>query len=107
MTQRGTTQHNTTHAKRTVVPQAPVSADFLEALEVLTQLHVEGVGNGLAELAIFGILLTVKHPIRDLELARILHDRHKPFNFLGGQLASPATNRKVYITENLNSKHVH
>ena len=89
------------------MPQAPVSANLLEALEILTQLHVEGVGNGLAELAVLCVLLTVKHPVRDLELARILHDRHKPLDFLSGQLASPAVTRKVCITENRAQEKAH
>ena len=70
--------------------QATVGTDLLEALEVLTQLHVEGVGHHLAELAILDVLLTVKHPIRHLELARVLDDRHQTLNLLLRQLTSPA-----------------
>lgn len=76
--------------RRTIVPQTPVSADLLEALQILTQLHVEGVGHHLAELAVLDVLLTVKHPIRHLELARVLDDRHQTLNLLLRQLTSPA-----------------
>ena len=67
--------------------QATVGADLLEALQVVTELHVEGVRDALRELAILRVLLAVEHPVRHLELARVLHDRHKPLDLLSRKLA--------------------
>ena len=67
--------------------QATVGTDLLEALEVLAQLHVERVGDDLRELAVLHVLLPVQHPVRHLELARVLHDRHKPLDLLSRKLA--------------------
>ena len=75
----------------TVVPQATVGADLLEALEVIAQLHVEGVGDNLAELAILGVLLAVEHPVGHLELPRVLHDRHQTLDLFRRELTSPVT----------------
>lgn len=71
------------------MPQTAVGTNLLEALEVLAQLHVERVGDHLAELAIFHVLLPVQHPIRHLELARVLDDRHQTLNLLLRQLTGP------------------
>ena len=82
--------------RRTVVPKAAVRADLLETLEVLTQLHVEGVGHHLAELAILDVLLAVKHPVRHLELTRVLDDRHETLDLLLGKLARTAQQRGAH-----------
>jgi len=74
---------------RTVVAQAAVRPDLLEALQVLAQLHVKCVGDDLRELAVLVVLLPVEHPVGNLELARVLHDGHQTLNLLSGQLASP------------------
>merc|ERR1719164_459487 len=78
-----------THAQAPVVAQTTVRADLLEALEVLAQLHVEGVGDDLRELAVLGVLLAVEHPVRHLELARVLHDGHQALHLLRRQLTRP------------------
>ena len=70
--------------------QATVGTDLLEALEVLAQLHVERVGDDLRELAVLHVLLPVQHPVRHLELARVLDDRHQTLNLLLGQLTRTA-----------------
>merc|ERR1719331_1070779 len=74
------------HAQAPVVPQTAVGADLLEPLEVLAQLHVESVGDALRELAVLGVLLAVEHPVRPLDLARVLHNRHQPLHLLRSQL---------------------
>merc|ERR1719282_1082227 len=78
-----------THAQAPIVPQTTVGTNLLEALKVLAQLHVERVGHYLTELAILDILLPVQHPIRHLELARVLDDRHQTLNLLLRKLTGP------------------
>ena len=56
--------------------------DLLEPLEVIPELHVKLVGDDLGEPAVLIILLSVKEPVRHLELPRVLQHRHHPIHFL-------------------------
>jgi hypothetical protein len=67
-----------------------MGTNLLEALEILAQLNVKRVRHHLAELAVLHVLLPVQHPIRNLELTRVLDDRHQTLNLLLRQLTSPA-----------------
>ena len=78
----------TTDTEAPEVTQTTVSADLLEALEIVTQLGVDGVGDELAALAIDNILLPVQEPRRDLELLRVLDDRYNPLKLVRVQVAS-------------------
>lgn len=68
------------------MPQTTVGADLLQALEVLTQLAVHAVGQGVAVLAIHNVALTVEEPRRDLVLRRVLDDGDDALELFGGQL---------------------
>jgi len=78
----------TTDTEAPEVTQTTVSADLLEALEIVTQLGVDGVGDELAALAVNNILLPVQEPRRDLELLRVLDDRYNPLKLVRVQVAS-------------------
>ena len=78
----------TTDTEAPEVTQTTVSADLLEALEIVTQLGVDGVGDELTALAIDNILLPVQEPRRDLELLRVLDDRYNPLKLVRVQVAS-------------------
>ena len=56
------------------VAQTTVDTDLLQALQVLTQLVVQAVGQQLAGGAVLDVLLTVQEPGGDLVLGRVLHD---------------------------------
>jgi hypothetical protein len=56
----------TTDAEAPVVTETTVSADLLQALEIVTELAVDTVGEGLAVLAIDDIALPVEEPGGDL-----------------------------------------
>jgi 5-enolpyruvylshikimate-3-phosphate synthase len=56
----------TTDTEAPVVTETTVSADLLEALEVLTELGVDTVGEDLSVLAVDNVALPVKEPGRDL-----------------------------------------
>ena len=66
-----------------------MSTDLLETLEVLADLAVENVGHNLRVLAILDVVLPVEHPVRDLVLARVRHDRN--------HLLDLADKKKIYI----------
>ena len=56
----------TTDAEAPVVTETTVSADLLEALEVLTELGVDAVGEDLGVLAVDNVALPVEEPGGDL-----------------------------------------
>lgn len=55
----------TTDAESPVVAETTVSADLLEALQIVTELAVDVVGEDLSVLAIDDIALSVEEPGRD------------------------------------------
>lgn len=57
-----------------VVSQTSVRSDLLQSLEVVSELLVDGVGEGVRVLSVGQVLLPVKEPGGDLELGRVLHD---------------------------------
>jgi len=54
--------------------------DLLETLKIISQLHVKSIGNNLGVFPILVILLSVKKPVWDLELARVSNDCHEVIN---------------------------
>lgn len=54
----------TADAEAPVVTETTVSADLLEALQVLTELGVDTVGKDLGVLAVNDIALTVEEPLQ-------------------------------------------
>lgn len=68
--------------------QTTVGADLLEALEILTELGVETVGDNLGVLAIGDVALSVEEPRGDLVLSRGLEDGHDTLELFGGELTS-------------------
>ena len=57
--------------------------DLLQTLKIISQLHIQCIGNNLGVLSIFVILLPVKEPVWNLELARIRNNCHKLVKLLG------------------------
>lgn len=54
--------------------ETTVSADLLQALQVITELGVDTVGQDLGVLAVDNIALSVEEPGGDLVLSRVLDD---------------------------------
>ena len=75
------------HPQTPVVPQTSVRADLLQALQVLTQLRVDGVGEDVLVLAVDDVALTVEEPGRDLVLGGVLDDGDDALEFFGGEFA--------------------
>ena len=61
--------------------ETTVGADLLQALQVLTQLVVQTVGEDLRVRSVLDVLLSVKEPGGDLVLGRILHDGDDALQF--------------------------
>lgn len=61
-----------TDTETPVVTETTVGPDLLQALEILTELRVDGVGEDLRVLTIGDILLSVKEPSRDLVVEGVL-----------------------------------
>jgi hypothetical protein len=64
----------TTDTEAPVVTETTVSADLLQALEIVTELAVDTVGKGLAVLAIDDIALPVEEPGGDLVWEMLDHN---------------------------------
>jgi len=78
----------TPHTDAPVVPDTTVGPDLLQALEVVTELLVEVVGQHLREFAVLGVLLPVKEPVRDPVLARVLHHGDELLHVVLGEFTS-------------------
>ncbi|KAH9086753.1 hypothetical protein Ae201684P_000174 [Aphanomyces euteiches] len=78
----------TTHTETPPVAQTTMDADLLQAFQIVTQLGVQDVGNGLRALAGLEVLLSVEEPSGDLELGWVLDDRDQTFDFIVGQFTS-------------------
>ena len=79
-----------TDTETPVVTETTVGADLLEALEVVTELGVQSVGNGLGVLAIGDVALSVQEPGGDLVLGRVLEDGDDTLKLFGGKLTGAA-----------------
>lgn len=75
----------TTHAETPVVAETTVSADLLQALQVVTQLRVDAVGQDLRVLAVHDVALPVEEPAGDLVLGRVLDDGDDSLELFGGE----------------------
>jgi hypothetical protein len=85
----------TTDTETPVVSETTVGADLLEALEILTELGVDTVGEDVGVLAIDDIALSVDEPGRDLVLGGVLEDGDDSLELFGGELTS-AVNMSVF-----------
>jgi hypothetical protein len=94
-----------THAEAPVVSETTVSTDLLQALEILTELGVDTVGEDLGVLSVDNVALPVEEPGGDLvcemsELARtaqivvirtlegVLEDGDDTLELFGGEVTS-------------------
>lgn len=68
--------------------ETPVSTDFLESLQILTELVVEGVGKNLRVLSVDNITLTIEKPGGDLILGRVLDDSDDPLKLFSSKFTS-------------------
>jgi hypothetical protein len=69
------------------VSETTVCPDLLQALQIITHLGVNSVGQDLRVLAVNDILLSVQEPCWDFELGRVLHDGDNSFKFVRVEVA--------------------
>jgi len=62
-----------------------MSADLLEALEIVTELGVDAVGENLVVLAVDNVALSVEEPGWDLVLGWVLDDGDDALELFGGK----------------------
>lgn len=87
-----------TDTQAPVVTETAVGADLLQALEVLTELGVQTVGDNLVVLAVGDVTLSVQEPRRDLVLGRGLEDGDDALKLFGGKLTGTGRKRTVSIS---------
>jgi hypothetical protein len=78
----------TTDTDTPVVTQTSVSTNLLQTFQVLTELVVQTVGQGVSVFAVLVVLLSVEEPVGDLVLGGVLHDGDDAFEFIVGELTS-------------------
>jgi hypothetical protein len=79
-----------TDTESPVVTETTVSADLLQAFQIITELGIDTVGENLAVLAIDDIALTIEEPRWDLVLSGVLDDCDDTLEFFGGKFTSAA-----------------
>jgi ABC-type thiamine transport system substrate-binding protein len=87
-----------TDTETPVVTETTVGTDLLQALEIITELGVDTVGEDLAVLAINNIALSVEEPGWDLVLGWVLDDGDDALKLFGGKFTG--------TKHNLNQPHV-
>jgi hypothetical protein len=75
----------TAHTQAPVVTETTVGTDLLEALEILTELGVDTVGQDLRVLAVDDVALPVEEPGGNLVLGRVLDDGDDSLKLFGGK----------------------
>ena len=73
-----------------MMPQPPMTPNFLEPLEVVPHLLVDGIGQDMRAFPVDEVLLPVEKPVGDLELRGALHDADDPLEFVRVELAGSA-----------------
>lgn len=73
----------TTDTETPVVTETTVGADTLQALEILTDLAIDTVGDHVVVLAIADVALSVQEPGGDLVLKGVLEDGDEALEFFG------------------------
>ena len=77
-----------TDTEAPVVTETTVSTDLLQALQIITELGVNTVGENLAVFAIDDIALTIEEPGWDLVLGGVLDDGDDTLELFGGEFTS-------------------
>lgn len=95
----------TTDTQTPVVTQTTVGADLLQALEILTELAVQTVGQNLGVLAVGDVALSVEEPGGDLVLGGVLEDGDDTLEFFGGELTSAVSSQLLLLSNRHHSLH--
>jgi len=77
----------TPHSHSPLMSQPSMISDFLESLEIITELGVERGGDHLGKFTVFDVLLSVEEPIWDLVLLRMLDHCHKALDLIRRKLS--------------------
>lgn len=77
--------------------ETSVGADLLEALEVLTELAVDTVGQDLEVLAVDNVALPVEEPGGDLVLGGVLDDGDDTLKLFRGKLTGAVREEKYTL----------
>ena len=76
----------TSHPNTPVMPQATVSSDFLESLQIFPELVLQLIGQNLGIFPITMVLLSIQKPVRNFILSWVLHDGNDPLNLTSPQM---------------------
>jgi hypothetical protein len=82
-----------------IVTQTAVRANLLQALEIITEGDIDGVGEDVRVLAGGELFASVQEPHRDLELARVLHNSHDTVDLGSRALAGTLVNVHIGLLQ--------
>lgn len=88
----------TTHTEPPVMTETTVSTDFLQTLEIITELRVDGVREDLGVLPVGDVFTPVQEPCRDLVLGRVLEDSDDALEFIGVHFTSTNVSFEVGVS---------
>ena len=74
-----------------------MSTDLLQALQIITKLRVDTVGENLRVFAIDNITLTIEEPRWDLVLSWVLDDGNDSLQFFGGELTGTISHDQLLL----------
>lgn len=74
-----------THSDLPPMTKTTMGSNLLHALNVITQLGINVLGENLTVLSSLKILLTIEEPEGNLELTWVLDNGDKLFNLIGGE----------------------
>jgi hypothetical protein len=85
-----------TDTETPVVTETTMSSDLLQALQIITKLGIDTVGENLRVFAIDDIALSVKEPGWDLVLSGVLDDGDDSLELFRGEFTSAVILLLVY-----------
>lgn len=77
--------------------ETTVSADLLEALEILAELGVDAVGEDLVVLAVDDVALPVQEPGGDLVLGGVLDDGDDTLELFRGEFTGAVPHISLFV----------
>lgn len=81
--------------------ETTVGADLLQALQIITELGVDTVGQNVRVLAIDNVALSVEEPCGDLVLRGVLEDGDDALKLFGGKLTSTIAKKSLVFSFHL------
>jgi len=81
--------------------ETAMSTDLLQALQIITKLRIDTVGEDLRVFAVNNIALTIEEPGWDLVLSWVLDDGNDSLQFFGSELTGAISHYQLLLPPHL------